>query len=243
MKKLFKFIRNIILLCILVVWGVCGIICYKGYNMYQEAINKISLEDKVEIIRADENYVTLDEVPDEYIDAVISVEDHRFYTHFGIDIVALSRAVITNISNMELAEGGSTITQQLAKNMYFSQEKVFSRKVAELLVAFDLEENYSKDDILEMYINVAYFGDGFYGIREASVGYLGKEPKDMTLEECTLLAGIPNAPSVYALSNNSYLTIQRQIQVIDAMVKYESIDVKEAETLKNEINDKRQEMN
>lgn len=211
--------------------------------MYQEAINKISLEDKVEIIRADENYVTLDEVPDEYIDAVISVEDHRFYTHFGIDIVALSRAVITNISNMELAEGGSTITQQLAKNMYFSQEKVFSRKVAELLVAFDLEENYSKDDILEMYINVAYFGDGFYGIREASVGYLGKEPKDMTLEECTLLAGIPNAPSVYALSNNSYLTIQRQIQVIDAMVKYESIDVKEAETLKNEINDKRQEMN
>lgn len=211
--------------------------------MYQEAISKISLEDKVEMIRADENYVTLNEVPEEYIDAVISVEDHRFYTHFGIDIVSLSRAVITNIYNMKLAEGGSTITQQLAKNMYFSQEKAFSRKVAELLVAFDLEENYSKDDIIEMYINVAYFGDGFYGIKEAAVGYLGKEPKNMTLEECTLLAGIPNAPSVYALSNNSDLTIQRQIQVIDAMVKYDSMDVKEAETLKNEINDKRQEIN
>ncbi|MDO4283553.1 MAG: biosynthetic peptidoglycan transglycosylase [Clostridia bacterium] len=235
MRRLLKLIRNIILFCLIFCIAIGGIIGYNGYQMYQDAISKMSIEEKIEEIKSDENYVTLDEIPKEYKDAVISVEDHRFYSHFGVDVIALSRAVITNISTMSLAEGGSTITQQLAKNMYFSQEKLFTRKIAELFVALELEQMCSKDEILEMYMNISYFGDGFYGIREASIGYLNKEPKDMTLEECTLLAGIPNAPSVYALSNHTDLTIQRQIQVIDAMVKYDNMDAKKAEKLKEEI--------
>ena len=203
--------------------------------MYQDAISKISIEDKVNEIMSDDNYISLEELPKDYIKAVISVEDHRFYDHFGVDVIALTRAVINNIATMSFAEGGSTITQQLSKNMYFTQEKVFSRKVAEVFVALNLEEKYSKDDIVEMYVNVSYFGDGYYGIGDAVKGYLNKEPKDMTLEECTLLAGLPNAPSVYALSNNSILTFQRQKQVIDAMVKYDNMDVKEAEKLKDKI--------
>lgn len=235
MKGIFKFIRNIIILCIIICLIVVGTVVYRGYNMYQDAITKVSIEDKVNKIMSDDNYISLEDLPKDYIKAVISVEDHRFYNHFGVDVVALARAVINNIATMSLAEGGSTITQQLAKNMYFTQEKVFSRKVAEVFVALDLEEKYSKDDIVEMYVNVSYFGDGYYGIGDASRGYLNKEPKDMTLEECTLLAGLPNAPSVYALSNNSILTKQRQKQVIDAMVKYDNMDAKEAEKLKNKI--------
>lgn len=235
MKGIFKFIRNIIILCIVILLVIGGTVVYNGYNMYKEVISKVSIEDRVNEIRSDENYVSLDDIPDEYIKAVISIEDHRFYTHFGVDLIALSRAIVTNISTKSLAEGGSTITQQLAKNMYFTQEKKFTRKIAEVFVALDLEEKYDKDDIIEMYVNMSYFGDGYYGIREASLGYLNKEPKNMTLEECTLLAGLPNAPSVYALSNNSNLTIQRQIQVIDAMVKYDNIDIKEAEKIKEEI--------
>ncbi len=235
MKGIFKFIRNIIILCIIVCLIFGGTVVYKGYNMYKEATSKISIEDKVNEIMLDDNYVFLKDLPDDYIKAVISVEDHRFYNHFGIDVIALTRAVINNIATMSLAEGGSTITQQLAKNLYFTQEKVFSRKVAEVFVAFELEQKYSKDDIVEMYVNVSYFGDGYYGIGDAAKGYLNKEPKDMTLEECTLLAGLPNAPSVYALSNNSKLTLQRQKQVIDAMVKYDNMDAKEAEKLKDKI--------
>ena len=99
-------------------------------------------------------------------------------------------------------EGGSTITQQLAKNLYFSQEKEMTRKVAEMFMAFDLERHYSKEEILELYVNTIYFGNGYYSVAEASEGYFGKAPSEMTEYESTLLAGIPNAPSVYALTAN-----------------------------------------
>lgn len=236
MKKIFKFIRNIIILCIVICIILCSAVVYKGYTMYKEAIAKISIEDRVNEIRSDENYVNIKDLPKDYVNAVISIEDHRFSEHFGVDIIALSRAIVTNIASKNLTYGGSTITQQLAKNMYFTQEKLFSRKIAEVFVALKLEEKYSKDDIFEMYVNISYFGDGYYGIKEATLGYINKEPKDMNLNECTLLAGIPNAPSVYALSNNSKFTFERQVQVIDAMVKYNKLDSKEAEKIKKEIN-------
>lgn len=97
-------------------------------------------------------------------------------------------------------EGGSTITQQLAKNLCFTQEKLLTRKVAEVFAAFALEREYSKEEILELYVNSIYFGNGYYSVREASIGYFQKEPSRMTPSECTMLAGIPNAPSAYALT-------------------------------------------
>lgn len=118
--------------------------------------------------------------------------------------------------------------------MYFSREKKFLRKIAEVFVAYELEKNYSKEDILELYINIVYFGDGYYGIEEASLGYFNKLPNNLNLNEITMLAGLPNAPSAYALSNNTELSNQRQEMVIDAMVKNNYLTEKEALKIKNE---------
>ena len=159
-----------------------------------------------------------------YQNAVIAVEDHRFEKHGGIDIIGTCRAIVTNITSFSLVEGGSTITQQLARNLYFTQEQSFTRKIAELLVAFDLEKNYSKDQILELYINTIYFGEGYYGIKEACEGYFDKEPLELTFDEITLLAGLPNAPSAYSLSDNEDLARRRQQIVINQMKKYNFID-------------------
>ncbi|MFR0903577.1 MAG: transglycosylase domain-containing protein, partial [Anaerovoracaceae bacterium] len=115
-------------------------------------------------------------------------------------------------------QGGSTITQQLARNMYFEQNKKLTRKVAEVLVAFEIEKEYDKDEILELYVNTIYFGSGYYNIYDASLGYFGKTPSQLSDYEATMLAGIPNAPSVYDLNVNPDLAEQRRQQVVDCMV-------------------------
>ena len=150
---------------------------------------------------------------------MLSVEDHRFYNHPGIDMIAIGRAVFNDIRAGAFVEGGSTVTQQLAKNMYFTQEKELQRKVAEVFVAFDLEQNYSKNEILELYVNTIYYGNGYYCVKDASEGYFGKAPNDMTDYESTLLAGIPNAPSKYAPTVSPELAQKRQEQVLARLVK------------------------
>ena len=191
----------------------------KGFSMYNEAISEKSLKEKVLEIESKENYTKIDEIPQTYINAVISVEDHRFYNHCGIDVIAIARATINDIKEMSFVEGGSTITQQLAKNIYFTQEKRIERKVAEVFMAFDLEKNYKKDKILELYINTSYFGDNCYTLKEASKHYFNKEPKEMTDYECIMIAGVPNAPSVYAPTVNLKLAKERQRQVASKMVE------------------------
>ncbi len=200
----------------------------KGFIMYYNVLNKISLPDKVSEIMSDDSYTTLEELPDIYLRAVISVEDHRFRKHKGIDIISIGRALWTDIKTMSFVEGGSTITQQLAKNMYFTQDKKIERKVAEVFMAIHIERNYDKDKILELYVNTIYFGNGYYCVRDASVGYFGKPPSEMTDYESTLLAGIPNAPSIYALTENPELAGERQQQVIDRMIKYGNLTEDEA---------------
>lgn len=235
MKSLFKSVKWIVISVILIVLFVLGYFISDGYKLYKNAVAEISIEDKIQEIRNDPNYVEIDDLPKEYIDAVVSVEDKRFRTHFGIDIYSIGRAFINNLQNKKIIGGGSTITQQLAKNMYFTQKKKLARKIAEVFVTLDLEENYSKDEILELYVNIIYFGDGYYGIKEASNGYLDKKPNDLNLNESTLLAGIPNAPSVYQLSNDSKYTYQRQIIVINSMVENNCLSKEEAGNLINEI--------
>lgn len=197
---------------------LCAGIGIKGYGMYREALEKMSLEDKVASIRAKEGYTTFDELPEIYVDAVLSVEDHRFYGHIGIDPIAIARAFINDVKAGLFVEGGSTITQQLAKNMYFSQDKELERKAAEVFMAFALERKYTKNEILELYVNTIYYGDGYYCIKDASQGYFGKDPIDMTDYESTLLAGVPNAPSKYAPTVNPGLAAKRQEQVIHRLV-------------------------
>ena len=138
--------------------------------------------------------------------------------HGGIDVIAIGRAVVNDIRTMSLAEGGSTITQQVAKNLFFTQEKRFERKVAEVFMAFDLEAMFDKREILELYVNSSYFGDGYTGIGQASWGYLGHAPAEMTDEECALMAGLPNAPSWFAADPEAAQARQRI--VVQQMEKY-----------------------
>lgn len=218
-----KVIKRIIIFIILVVVFAGAILTYKGYTIYKQALDEISVADKVAEIRSQKNYTTIDEMPEFYLNAVVAVEDHRFYNHGAIDPIGMARAVWTNVKSMELKEGGSSITQQLAKNIYFDQSKTALRKIAEIFMAFEIERNCDKDTILELYVNTSYFGDGYYCVKNASNGYFGKDPIDMNEYESSMLAGIPNAPSVYAPTKNPDLASQRQKQVLDKMVKYKYI--------------------
>lgn len=215
-----KVLKKIIIALILVSISIGLLFVGNGYNMYKKAIEETTIDKKVQEIKEKKNYTKLSELPKIYLDAVISVEDHRFYNHPGIDIIAIGRAAINDIKAMSYVEGGSTITQQLAKNIYFTQEKKMERKIAEVFMAFKIESNYDKDEILELYLNTAYFGNGYNTVKEASKGYFGKEPKEMTDGEAIMLAGIPNAPSVYNPNVNAKLAKERQKQVADKMVKY-----------------------
>lgn len=227
-----KFLKRLFIILILIILIIGTIIILNGYKLYKSAIDEISLSDKIAEIKSIDTYVYIKDVPYYYIDAVIAVEDHRFRDHGAIDLVSIGRAIVSNIRAKELNEGGSTITQQVAKNLYFiSEDDVISRKIAEIFVAMDLEKNYSKDDILEFYINTIYFGEGYYGIREASNGYYKKEPLDLSLYEATILAGVPNAPSVYAPTINPDLAKSRQGKVIRSMVEYGYLSEEEANDL------------
>ena len=226
-----KILKRIIICIILIILFAVGIVTYKGYTIYKQALNEISVKDKVAEIQSQENYTKIEDLPEFYLNAVIAVEDHRFYDHGAIDIISIGRAVWTNIKSFELREGGSTITQQLAKNIYFTQEKTALRKIAEIFMAFEIEKNCDKDEILELYVNTSYFGDGYYCVKEAANGYFDKEPIDMNEYESSMLAGIPNAPSVYAPTKNPDLAKQRQNQVLDKMVKYEYITEEEKQNI------------
>ena len=200
--------------------------------MYKNALAGESLEDVIAEIQSDPNYVEYEDLPQNYINAVIAVEDHRFREHGAIDLIAIARAIYVNISTFSFREGGSTITQQVAKNIfYITEDNPVVRKSAEILTSFDLEDKYTKNDILELYVNTIYFGDGYYGIEEACQGYLNKDATEMTLADSTMMAGIPNAPSVYAPTVNPDLTRDRQEKVISSMVEYNYISETDANNL------------
>lgn len=179
-------------------------------------------------------YALMKDIPRVMCQAVIAVEDKRFYNHSGFDIESIARATVVNVEAGEIAEGGSTITQQLAKNLFLSQERSFTRKFEELLLSIEIESHFDKNKILELYLNTIYFGSNFYGIYDAAQGYFGKKPKDLTLAECAMLAGIPNAPSVYSPYVNFSLAKNRQNIVLDAMIKAHFITRFEADKARAE---------
>ena len=188
-----------------------------GYEMYQHAVSLLPIEKMAENIRSDENFTPIEEIPAMYIDAVVAVEDRSFYSHYGISLKSIGRAIITNVESGSLSQGGSTITQQLAKNVWFTHEKSFVRKAAEVFAVIELEKSFTKDEIMELYVNTIYFGDDCYSIGEASRHYFGISPDELNAYQCTMLAGIPNAPSVYSPNVNPELAEQRRIQVTDAL--------------------------
>lgn len=228
--------KKFLLIISLVILSIVAILIGQGYRMYKDAIDEIPLVEKIEAIKEQEEYTKLSDIPSIYKNAVISVEDHRFYKHCGIDIISIIRAAFNDIRTKSFVEGGSTITQQLSKNMYFTQEKKLTRKIAEVFMAREIEKNYNKDEILELYINTIYYGNGYYNIKSASLGYFGKLPKDLNSGECIMLAGIPNAPSLYNPKVSVELATQRQKQVIQKMIKYGNLSEGEADKILNENN-------
>ena len=214
-----RVLRKIILLLLGVVVLAAGYTIYQGYGIYKDVTEADPLTQKVEEIKTQEHYTPYEELPKTYIEAVIAGEDQRFLKHGGFDLLSTGRAVLANIRSGEMVQGGSTITQQLARNLYFEQDKDISRKVAELMVAFALEKEYDKEEIFALYVNTIYFGSGYYNIYDASQGYYGKTPAELSDYEATMLAGIPNAPSVYDPTLNPDLAEQRRQQIIGCMVE------------------------
>ena len=227
-----KLIKKIIIVILLLAIAVTVGVSIYGYNYYKEITAKVPLKSKITEIQNDYTYVKKEELPEQFLKAVVAVEDRRFYNHGPVDMIGILRAIFANIKSGDLREGGSTITQQVAKNLYFlNEDNVVKRKVAEVFTSIQLENDYEKEEILEIYVNTIHYGNGYYGIKEACNGYLRKEPKDMTLAEATMLAGVPNAPSVYAPTENKELCKQRQNQVIEAMATEQYISEEEAKSI------------
>ena len=189
-----------------------------GFLRYRMLIEASPLINKEESIQKLPHYVTLKEMDPTFLKAIIAIEDPSFYHHYGIRFTNVMEAFLTNLKEQRLAMGGSTITQQLAKNIYLEQDKHFTRKAAELFFAFDLERTFTKDEILELYLNIIYFGDGYYGIQEAAQGYFHKDADELNDNEATILAGLPQAPAIYQLSDGYKKAKQRQAEVLEAMV-------------------------
>lgn len=172
-------------------------------------------------------YVSMQQIPKHLIDAVIAVEDSRFWKHKGIDYIGIGRALVTDIFHMKLKEGGSTITQQLAKIMFLTPEKTLSRKIKEAYLAMKIENELTKEKILELYLNNVYFGHGAYGVEMASRIYFGKPVSQITLSEAALLAGLIRAPNAYSPYNDLVRAKQRQEIVFERMEKEEFISPQE----------------
>lgn len=178
--------------------------------------------------------LTYDEIPDTLKKAVVAVEDKRFYSHNGIELVSIMRALFTNLRAGKVVEGGSTITQQLAKNLFLTPERTVERKLKEAVYSLKLEMRCSKKEILEMYLNVIYFGHGTYGCEMASMFYFGKSAKDLDLAEAALLAGIIKGPEIYSPYHNLDLADKRRTLVLDLMVQQGYIDQHLADEAKSE---------
>lgn len=218
-----KRVRKLFLLVIIAAVVICGYEIKKGYDKYVFAIQECPIESAISELQAKEHYTVYDDVPEIYYKAFVAVEDRRFYKHKGFDIIGTARAVYNDIRAWELLEGGSTISQQLAKNLYFPQDNTLERKIAEIFMAVDIEKHYDKQQVLEFYVNGIYYGSGYYCIYDAAEGYFQKKPIEMSDNECTLLAGIPNAPSVYSLDVRPDLAKQRQKKVVECMVEVKYI--------------------
>ncbi|WP_421916267.1 transglycosylase domain-containing protein [Mesorhizobium sp.] len=227
---------------VLAIWGgiaVAGLVIYYGAKM--PAATTWSIPDRapnIKIVAVDGKLlanrgmsggeaVGLHEMSPYIPEAVIAIEDRRFYSHFGVDPIGLSRAMVTNLLGGHFSQGGSTLTQQLAKNLFLTPDRTLERKVQEVLLALWLEHKHTKDQILEMYLNRVYFGSGAFGVEAASRRYFGKSARDVTLSEAALLAGLLKAPSRLSPARDPKAAEERSQLVLAAMRDEGKISAKE----------------
>ena len=217
---------------ILAVWagiGVAGVVAYEAAKLPPMQTLMVPKRPPTIMIQAADGKtlatrgdmggaaVPLKQLPAYLPNAFIAIEDRRFYEHWGLDPVGLARAVATNLVSRRVRQGGSTLTQQLAKNLFLTQERTFSRKIQEVILALWLEQKFSKAEILDLYMNRVYFGAGAYGVEAASQRYFGKSARNVTLAEAAMLAGIVNAPSRLAPTRNLKAAQERAALVLGSM--------------------------
>ena len=188
----------------------------------------VHIDQAVQAKVNDGDWSKINKLPPMLPQALVAIEDHRFYEHSGVDLDGILRALLANIQADEIVQGGSTITQQLVKNLVLSPTQTVERKVYEVFLAFLVESNYSKNDILEMYLNTTYYGAGAYGITQAADIYFDKASEDLTLAETATLAGLLNAPSALNPYENLEACKQRRNLVLNAMAKYGMITADKA---------------
>ncbi|MBP2651523.1 MAG: Peptidoglycan glycosyltransferase [Firmicutes bacterium] len=207
-------------------------ISFDNATLFHRLYRVIALKEEVHSKVSKLNYTQMKDIPLSLQQSIIAVEDNRFYRHYGFDIEGIIRATLVNIQSGELQEGGSTITQQLVKNLFLTHERTWVRKIEEVVLAIDMEARYSKEEILELYLNTIYFGSGATGIADAADIYFGKTPAQLNLAESSLLAGLPNAPSLYSPYVDYSAAKQRQAIVLSVLVKYGYIGPTAAEEAK-----------
>src|SRR5437867_3486148 len=195
----------------------------KVYDENDEQITEFHVERRI--------FVTLAQMPPTLKEAVIATEDARFYSHFGVDPMGIARAVYQNFRRGRIVEGGSTITQQLTKVLFLTPDKSLERKLKEAVLAIELERRYSKDRILEMYLNQIYFGHGAYGVEAAARTYFGKSVSDLNVRESALLAGLPRAPTSYSPFDHANAAKLRREIVLRRLVEFGTIKDQEAKRL------------
>lgn len=241
-KSIFSFLVK--LFCILFIVGI-GILGYMAYSLKKETpteliegysplspsiiydingnqLDTISVENRVPI--------SINDVPLHVQNAFLAIEDRKFRSHHGFDFTRLGKAFLLTVTGKG-REGGSTITQQLAKNAFLSPERTLLRKAKEAILAIEIERKYTKDEILENYLNTIYFGQGAYGIRNASIKYFNKEPKDLTIAQAAILASLPKSPTKYSKIENA---LERQKIVLHQMLMYKFITEEEYDKAVNE---------
>ena len=193
-----------------------------------------SCDNTIEAWSDDKNVINADDIPEYTLNAFVAIEDKRFYSHNGVDVKGVLRAFINNIKSFSFKEGASTITQQLIKNTHLSDEKTLNRKLSEIKLARQLEKDYSKREILEMYVNTIYFGDGCYGITSAANNYFGITPSKLSINQSAALAGIIKAPAIYSPKISPELCNERKNVVLKEMYEQNFIEKNEFDKYKNE---------
>ena len=201
-----------------------------GATTVMEKIHTVMYIDQtIAAKRRAPNWVPLAQIPKQTQDALLAIEDHDFYNHGALDVSSIFRALLVNATAGEIVEGGSTLTQQLVKNLFLSDEQSLSRKAEEATIAFLIEHRYTKQEILELYLNTTYLGAGAYGIKEASQMYFNKAPKSLGLGESCMLAAMPYAPSALNPFKNPAGCAKRMRLVLSSMEKYNLVGKAKAE--------------
>ncbi len=230
-----KFIKKLMLSLLSLLVIVSIVIMYFGYKDYEDLMRENNLDSKIQQIYNRDDFVSYDQISPMLKNAVVATEDSRLYHRKSpLDYRAISRAIWINLKNFKMLEGGSTIPQQVAKNLYFDHSASLRRKVSEYLIARDLLNEYHVNEVLTIYLNIIYYGDGYTGIYAASDGYFNKSALDLSDFEATLLAGIPQAPSVYQLSTNYEGAHKRQKHVLARLVDEKYISQEEADEIFNQ---------